>query len=272
MVMGGICCKDFQVNAADNCTEQCPTAQFMNENRICKDCPSNKIVNAAKDKCLSSCAAASPEAEITNAAGNACLTSCSSAGEITNTAGDACLTSCTDGGEIDDANGDNRCDGNCAADIDVTWILNPTGDACVPNCQAFGLYLNLIGDGCVFDCTPHFINVAGEQCVNECNKVENQLINVAGDSCVNLCVTGEFVSLLGDRCLELCPVGAHQNATNPEQCECSVGQFISVSGDKCLTECPHYSADHDLDHHCDGQLSFEYTSLNLGLYLMDLSK
>ena len=64
MVMGGICCKDFQVNAADNCTEQCPMARFMNENRICKDCPTNKIVNAAKDNCLISCAA---EAEITNA-------------------------------------------------------------------------------------------------------------------------------------------------------------------------------------------------------------
>ena len=112
MVMGGICCKDSQVNAADNCTDQCPTAQFMNENRICKDCPSNRIVNAAKDKCLTSCAAALPEAEITNAAGNACLTKCSSAGEITNTAGDACLTSCTDGGEISDSDGNNQCNGN----------------------------------------------------------------------------------------------------------------------------------------------------------------
>ena len=111
MVMGEICCKNFQVNAANNCTELCPTAQFMNENRICKDCPSNKIVNAAKDKCLSSCA---DEAEIINAAGNACLTSCSSAGEITNTADDACLTSCTDGGEISDSDGNNQCNGNCA--------------------------------------------------------------------------------------------------------------------------------------------------------------
>ena len=76
MVMGGICCKDFQVNAADNCTEQCPTAQFMNENRICKDCPSNKIVNAAKDDCLISCTDAQPEAEITNAAGKALVFCC----------------------------------------------------------------------------------------------------------------------------------------------------------------------------------------------------
>ena len=89
LVMGGICCKEFQVNDADNCTEQCPTAQFMNENRICKDCPTYKIVNAAKDKCLSSCA---DESEIINAAENACLTNCLSAGEITNSAGEACLT------------------------------------------------------------------------------------------------------------------------------------------------------------------------------------
>jgi hypothetical protein len=249
--MGGICCKDFQVNSAGTCTEQCPTAQKLNENRVCEDCPPKKIVNSAKDDCLSSCDAALPEAEIINAAGNACIADCFSAGEITNTAGAACLTKCEVGGEIDDADGDNKCDGNCA-DIDVTWILNPTGDACVPNCQAFGLFLNLIGDGCVFDCNPHFINVAGEQCVHECNKVEKQLINVAGDSCVNECSDGQFISLLGDRCLELCPVGAHPNATNPEQCECSMSQFMSVNGDKCLTECPHYSEDHDLDHHCDG--------------------
>ena len=172
IVMGGICCKDFQVNSAGNCTEQCPTAQKLNENQICEECPPNKIVNSAKDDCLSSCDAALPEAEIINAAGNACLADCFSAGEITNSAGDACLTKCEVGGEIDDANGDNKCDGNCA-DIDVTWILNPKGDACVPNCKVFGLFLNLIGDGCVFDCKPQFINVAGEQCVHECKKNEN---------------------------------------------------------------------------------------------------
>jgi hypothetical protein len=251
MVMGGICCKKSQVNAADNCTEQCPTAQFMNENRICKDCPSNRIVNAAKDKCLTSCAAALPEAEITNAAGNACLTNCSSAGEITNTAGDACLTSCTDGGEISDSDGNNQCNGNCA-EFEAKLILNAEGNACVPDCKAFGLFLNLVGDGCVFDCNPQFINVACEQCVTECNKVEKQLINVAGDSCVNVCEDEEFISLLGNRCLALCPFGSHQNATNPAQCECSIIQFISVNGEKCLTECPYYAEDHDLDHHCDG--------------------
>ena len=205
LVMGGICCKDFQVNAADNCTDQCPTAQFMNENRICKDCPSNRIVNAAKDKCLSSCAAASPEAEITNAAGNACLTNCSSAGEITNTAGDACLTSCTDGGEIDDANGDNRCDGNCAADIDVTWILNPTGDACVPNCQAFGLFLNLIGDGCVFDC----------------NYFENQVINVAGNGCVTKCPEGQFLTGITNTETWACCASENGSQCGIQQGQCS---------------------------------------------------
>ena len=250
MVMGGICCKDFQVNAADNCTEQCPTAQFMNENRICKDCPNNKIVNAAQDNCLISCAAALPKAEIINAAGNACLTNCSSAGEITNTAGDACLTSCTDGGEISDSDGNNRCNGNCA-NYGANLILNAEGNACVPDCKAFGLFLNSIGVGCVPDCQNEFIDVFGEQCTHECNKLEKQLINVAGDSCVNECSDGQFTSLLGDRCLELCPVGAHPNATNPEQCECPVDQFISVYGDKCLNQCPYYAEDQDLDHHCD---------------------
>ena len=123
--------------------------------------------------------------------------------------------------------------------------------AIIHQCLKYGDSIDF-GDGCVFDCNPHLINVAGEQCVHECNKVEKQLINVAGDSCVNECSDGQFISLLGDRCLELCPVGAHPNATSSEQCECSVGQFISFNGDKCLIECPHYSEDHDLDHHCDG--------------------
>ena len=248
LVMGGICCKDFQVNAADNCTEQCPAAQFMNENRICKHCPSNKIVNAAQDNCLISCAA---EAEITNAAGNACLTNCSSAGEITNTAGDACLTSCIDGGEIIDSDGDNQCNGNCA-DCEAHLILNSDGDAFVPDCKEIGLFLNLNGDGCVFDCNPHFINVAGEECVNECNKIKNELISVARDSCVNECADGQLIGLLGDRCLELCPVGAHPNVTNPEQCECPAGQFISPNGDKCLNQCPYYAENRDFEQHCDG--------------------
>ena len=251
LVMGGICCKDFQVNVADNCTEQCPTAQFMNENRICQDCPPKRIVNAAKDNCLTSCDAALPEAEITNAAGNACLTNCSSAGEITNTAGDACLTSCTDGGEISDSDGNNQCNGNCA-EFQTNLILNAEGNACVPDCKAFGLFLNSNGVGCVPDCQNEFIDVFGEQCVHECNKVQNQLINAAGDSCVNECAEGQFINLLGNQCLAMCPDGAHPDPANPLHCQCLHGYFMGVAGDKCEFTCPYYEQDSDNDGQCDG--------------------
>ena len=207
MVMGEICCKNFQVNAANNCTEQCPTAQFMNENRICKDCPSNKIVNAAKDNCLISCAA---EAEITNAAGNACVTNCSSVGEITNTAGDACLTSCADGGEISDSDGNNQCNGNCA-DFGAKLILNSKGDACVPDCTAFGLFLNLIGDACVFDC----------------NYFENQVINVAGNGCVTKCPEGQF--LTGTTNTETWACCASENGS-----QCGIQQGQCSNDDDCF--------------------------------------
>ena len=251
MVMGGICCKKSEVNAADNCTEQCPTTQFMDTNRICKDCPSKKIVNAAKDKCLSSCAAALPEAEITNAAGNACLTNCSSAGEITNTAGDACLTSCTNGGEISDSDENNQCNGNCA-EFEAKLILNAEGNACVPDCKAFDLFLNSNGVRCVPDCQNEFIDVFGEQCVLECNKVESQLINAAGDSCVHECAPGQFINLLGDQCLYMCPEGAQPNPSDPLHCQCLHGYFMGVAGDKCEFRCPYYAQDTDDDGQCDG--------------------
>ena len=251
MVMGGICCKDFQVNAANNCTDQCPTAQFMNENRICKDCPPNRIVNAAKDNCLISCDAALPEAEIVNAAGNACLTNCSSIGEFTNTAGDACLTSCADGGEISDSDENNQCNGNCA-EFEAKLILNAEGDACVPDCKAFDLFLNSNGVGCVPDCQNEFIDVFGEQCIQQCNKVRNQLINAAGDRCITECSAGQFINLLGDQCLAMCPEGAEPNPTNPLYCQCMNGYFISIAGDKCEFRCPYYAEDTDNDLQCDG--------------------
>ena len=90
MVMSGICCQNDQVNSAGKCEEQCPPTQFMNENQVCGDCPSNQIVNAA---------------------GNRCLSDCATEGEITNVAGNACLTSCASGGETPDLDGDNKCDG-----------------------------------------------------------------------------------------------------------------------------------------------------------------
>jgi hypothetical protein len=251
IVMGGICCKDFQVNSAGNCTEQCPTAQKLNENRICEDCPPNKIVNSAKDDCLSSCDAALPKAEIINAAGNACLADCFSAGEITNSAGDACLISCNDGGEISDSDENNQCNGNCA-EFEAKLILNPEGNACVPDCKAFDLLLNSNGVGCVPDCQNEFIDVFGEQCVHECNKTKGQLIDAAGDSCVNKCAEGQFINLLGDQCLAMCPGGAHPDPANPLHCQCLHGHFMGVAGDKCEFTCPYYEQDTDNDGQCDG--------------------
>ena len=88
--MAGICCQNDLVNSAGICADQCLPTQFMNENRVCGDCPLNQIVNAA---------------------GNKCLIDCATEGEITNNAGNACLTSCASGGETPDLNGDNKCDG-----------------------------------------------------------------------------------------------------------------------------------------------------------------
>ena len=111
-MMAGICCQNDLVNSAGICVDQCLPIQFMNENRVCGDCPLNQIVNAA---------------------GNKCLIDCATEGEITNNAGNACLTSCASGGETPDLDGDNQCDGVIPDCSSIKYILSAEGTKCIPS-------------------------------------------------------------------------------------------------------------------------------------------